>query len=45
MMKRPNPYIDLPLTVGRVLAMVLSVVVYLSQLGYGSILGFWWFPC
>lgn len=45
MMKRPNPYIDLPLTVGRVLAMVLSVVVYVSQLVYGSILGFCWFTC
>lgn len=44
-MKRPNPYIDLPLTVGRVLAMLLSVVVYVSQLVYGSLLGFCWFTC
>lgn len=42
-MKRPNPYIDLPLTVDRVLAMVLSTVVYVSQLLYGSMLGFCWF--
>lgn len=42
-MKRPNPYIDLPLTAGRVLAMTLSAVVYVSQLLYGSVLGFCWF--
>lgn len=42
-MKRPNPYIDLPLTLTRVLVMVLSTVVYVSQLLYGSVLGFCWF--
>lgn len=42
-MKRPNPYIDLPLTPGRVLLMALSAVVYVSQLLYGSVLGFCWF--
>lgn len=42
-MKRSNPYIDLPLTAERVMAMALSVVVYVVQLAYGTVLGFFWF--
>lgn len=42
-MKRSNPYIDLPLTPVRVLVMVLSTLVYVSQLVYGSVRGFIWF--
>lgn len=42
-MKRSNPYIDLPLTVERVVWMGISVVIYLSQLIYGGIRGFLWF--
>ena len=42
-MKRPNPYIDLPLTPVRVFTMALSALVYIFQLFYGSIRGFFWF--
>lgn len=42
-MKRPNPYIDLPLTFERIAAMTLSATVYIAQLVYGSLRGFFWF--
>ena len=42
-MKRSNPYIDLPLNATRVMTMLLSAIVYISQLVYGSIRGFLWF--
>ena len=42
-MKRSNPYINLPLTFERVIVMALAAVIYVSQLIYGSIRGFWWF--
>ena len=42
-MKRPNPYIDMPLTLARMLVMLVSATVYIAQLAYGSVRGFFWF--
>lgn len=42
-MKRSNPYIDLPLTPMRVFVMAISAIVYIFQLFYGSIRGFFMF--
>ena len=42
-MKRPNPYIDLPLTAGKVVYTLIASVIYLAQLVCGSLCGFFWF--
>lgn len=42
-MKRPNPYIDLPLTAGKVVYTLIAAVIYLAQLVCGSLCGFFWF--
>lgn len=42
-MKRSNPFLDLPLTPGRVFYMAFCTIVYIGQLVYGSFLGFFLF--
>lgn len=38
-----NPYIDTPITVKRVFLMALSTIVFIVEVVYGTIRGFFWF--
>ena len=43
--KQNNPFLDAPLTIGKITLMGISMIVFIGGVIYGTIRGVFWYIC